>query len=240
VLCSLDNPDVCLDVTLAEGACVFDEDGIPFETIDENTLAVDDMVVVIGTYSDGDGDGNPDLDAIIVEKGLAEQVKGIVTEVPDAEGLFLLIDRGGVQITVELQASCTKIFGANGEVLTPDALQVGQGIEVEGVTSGDPAALRAALIVLDADDELQQLTGTIAEPIEDPGFVLTTTGGDICVELVEDGIVTLIMDGGAGMMEGSFTDIRAGRAADAYGTLSMDGVEGCFQASEVVVTVPST
>ena len=67
-----------------------------------------------------------------------------------------------------------------------------------------------------------------------------TTGGDICVELVEDGIVTLIMDGGAGMMEGSFTDIRAGRAADAYGTLSMDGVEGCFQASEVVVTVPST
>lgn len=240
VLCSLDNPDVCLDVTLAEGACVFDEDGIPFETIDENTLAVDDMVVVIGTYSDGDGDGNPDLDAIIVEKGLAEQVKGIVTEVPDAEGLFLLIDRGGVQITVELQASCTKIFGANGEVLTPDALQVGQGIEVEGVTSGDPAALRAALIVLDADDELQQLTGTIAEPIEVPGFVLTTTGGDICVELVEDGIVTLIMDGGAGMMKGSFTDIQAGRAADAYGTLSMDGVEGCFQASEVVVTVPST
>ena len=239
-LCSLDNPDVCLDVTLAEGACVFDEDGIPFETIDENTLAVDDMVVVIGTYSDGDGDGNPDLDAIIVEKGLAEQVKGIVTEVPDAEGLFLLIDRGGVQITVELQASCTKIFGANGEVLTPDALQVGQGIEVEGVTSGDPAALRAALIVLDADDELQQLTGTIAEPIEDPGFVLTTTGGDICVELVEDGIVTLIMDGGAEMMEGSFTDIKAGRAADAYGTLSMDGVEGCFQASEVVVTVPTT
>ena len=240
VLCSLDNADVCLDVTLAEGACVFDEQGIPFETIDENTLAVDDMVVVIGTYSDGDGDGNPDLNAIIVEKGLAEQVKGIVTEVPDAEGLFLMIDRGGVQITVELQPGCTKIFGANGEALTPDALQVGQGIEVEGVTSGDPAILRAALIVLDDDDELQELTGTIAEPIENPGFVLATTGGDICVELVEDGIITLIMDGGAEMMEGSFSDIEAGRTADAYGALSTDGVEGCFQASEVVVTVPTS
>jgi hypothetical protein len=240
VLCSLDNPDVCLDVSLAEGACIFDEDGIPFEIIDENTLAVDDMVVVIGTYSAGDGDGNPDLDAIIVEKGLAEQVKGIVTEVPDADGLFLLIDRGGVQTTVELQPGCTKIFGADGEVLTPDALQVGQGVEIEGVTSGDPAALRAALIVLDADDELQALSGTIAEPIANPGFVLATTGGDICVELVEDGQVTVIMNGGSEMMEGSFTDIQAGRAADAYGALGTDGVDGCFQASEVVVTVPTS
>ena len=240
VLCSLDNPDVCLDATLAEGACVFDEDGIFIDPIDDNTLTADDMVVVIGTYRDGDGDGNPDLDAIIVEKGPAEQVKGIVTEVPDAEGLFLLIDRGGVQITVELQAGCTKIFGANGEMLAPDALQVGQGVEVEGVTSGDPAALRAALIVLDADDELQQLSGTIAEPIEEPGFVLATAGGDICVELAEDGIITLIMDGGGEMMEGSFTDIQAGRDADAYGTLSTEGVEGCFQASEVVVTVPTS
>src|SRR5210317_2574860 len=31
VLCLLDNMDTCLDVTLREGACVFDVDGIPIE-----------------------------------------------------------------------------------------------------------------------------------------------------------------------------------------------------------------
>ena len=238
VLCAIDNPDVCLDVSLAEGACVFGEDGIPIDPIDETTLSVGDPVVVIGTYSDGDGDGNPDLDAIIVEKGAAQQVKGIVTEIPDAEGLFLVINRDGVDITVELQDGCTKILGPDGEALTPDALQVGQGIEVEGVPSGDPSILRAALIVLDAEDELQQLSGTIADPVEEPGFVLATAGNDICVELLDDGTITLIQNDGAEMMDGTFADVIAGRPADAYGVLSTDGVVGCFQASEVVVTIP--
>lgn len=231
VLCSLDNPDVCLDVSLAEGACVFDEDGMPIDPIDETTLAVDDMVVVIGTYSDGDGDGNPGLDAIIVEKGLAEQVKGIVTAAPDADGLFLLIDRGGVQITVELQPGCTKIFGANGEVLTPDALQVGQGIEVEGVTSGDPAAFRAALIVLDSGDDPEQLSGTIAMPIDDPEFVLSTATGDVDVCVNAGATITVIADGSS--TDGSFADIQEGRTAYVFGELDM--TDGCFDADDVVV-----
>lgn len=231
VLCSLDNPDVCLDVSLAEGACVFDEDGMPIDPIDETTLAVDDMVVVIGTYGDGDGDGNPGLDAIIVEKGLAEQVKGIVTAAPDADGLFLLIDRGGVQITVELQPACTKIFGANGEVLTPDALQVGQGIEVEGVTSGDPAAFRAALIVLDSGDDPEQLSGTIAMPIDDPEFVLSTATGDVDVCVNAGATITVIADGSS--TDGSFADIQEGRTAYAFGELDM--TDGCFDADDVVV-----
>ena len=238
LLCAIDNPDVCVDVRLAEGACVFGDDGTPVEPVDENTLAVDDMVVVIGTYSDGDGDGNPDLDAIIVEKGATQQLKGIITGIPETDGSFLLIDRAGVQITVELQPDCTKIFGADGEVLTPDALQVGLGIEVEGVTNGGPEIFRAALIVLDDQDELQGLSGTIAEPIEEPGFVLSTDGGDICVELTETGVITLIMNAGAEMMEGGFANLEVGLPADAYGVLTPEGVNGCFQASEVVVTVP--
>ena len=230
-LCSLDNPDVCLDVSLAEGACVFDEEGIPIDPIDDDTLAVDDMVVVIGTYSDGNGDGDPDLDAIIVEKGLAEQVKGIVTAAPDADGLFLLIDRGGVQITVELQPGCTKIFGANGEVLAPDALQVGQGIEVEGVTSGDPAMLRAALIVLDSGEDPEQLSGTIAMPISDPEFVLSTASGDVDVCVDDGATITVIADGSS--TEGTFADIQEGRTAYAFGEL--DATDGCFDAADVVV-----
>lgn len=231
VLCSLDNPDVCLDVNLAEGACVFGEDGVPIDPIDEETLAVDDMVVVIGTYSDSDDDGNPDLDAIIVEKGLAEQVRGIVAEAPDADGLLLLIERDGVQTTVELQPGCTKIFGADGEALTPDALQVGQGIEVEGVTSGDPAVLRAALIVLDSGDDPEQLSGTIAMPISDPEFVLSTATGDFDVCVNAGATITVIADGSS--TEGSFADIQEGRTAYVFGQLDM--ADGCFDADDVVV-----
>lgn len=238
VLCALNNMDACIEVSLADDACVFDTDGIPIEPVDADTITAGEPLVVIGTYVDTDGDGTPGIEAIIVEKGAAGQVKGIVTAVPDADGQFLMIEQNGVETTVELQPGCTRIFGPDGEVLTPDALQIGQGIEVEGVTSGDPAMLRAALIVLDADDELQQLNGTIAEPIKDPGFILRTEGGDICVELAADGIITRIMNSGAEMMEGDFTDIQIDRAADAYGMLSTDGVDGCFQASEVVVTVP--
>lgn len=231
VLCALDNPDVCLDVSLAEGACVFDQDGIPIDPIDADNLAIDDMVVVIGYYSDGNGDGNPDIDAIIVEKGGAEQVKGIVTEIPDADGLFLVIDRRGIEVTVELQDGCTKIFGPDGEMLTSDALQVGQGIELEGVSSGDPALLRAALIVLDSDDDPEQLSGTIGEPVSEPGFMLATASGDVNVCVNAGATITVISDGTSA--EGSFADIQAGRIAYVFGELDVTG--GCFDADDVVV-----
>jgi hypothetical protein len=231
VLCAFDNPDVCIDVSLAADACVFDAEGIPIDPVDESTFAVEDPVIVIGTYVDTDGDGNPGVEAVIVEKGEAEQVRGIVTEVPDTDGLFLVIDRAGVQTTVELQQDCTKIFGPDSEVLTPDALQVGQGIEVEGVTNGDPAVLRAALIVLDSDDDPEQLTGTIAPPIVDPEFVLLTASGERDVCLDDDATITVISDGtSAG---GTFADIQDGRTAYAFGELDM--TDGCFDAADVVV-----
>lgn len=231
VLCAFDNPDVCIDVSLAAGACVFDAEGIPIDPVDESTFAVDDPVIVIGTYVDTDGDGNPGVEAIIVEKGEAEQVRGIVTEVPDTDGLFLVIDRAGVQTTVELQQDCTKIFGPDGEALTPGALQLGQGIEVEGVTSGDPAVFRAALILFDSEDDPEQVSGVIAEPIDEPTFMLATASGDIKVCLDDAAIVTVISDGTSA--EGTFADIQDGRTAYAFGELDM--TDGCFDAADVVV-----
>jgi len=165
------------------------------------------------------------------KKGAAEQVKGIVTEVPDADGLFLVIDRAGIRITVELQLGYTKIFGPNGEPLTSAALQVGQGIEVEGVTSGDPAVLRAALILLDSEDDPEQISGTIAEPIDEPMFVLATGNGDIDVCVDEGATITVISDGSS--ESGSFANILAGLTAYAFGELNM--TDGCFYANYVVV-----
>ncbi len=237
VLCAMTNMDACVEVTLADDARVFDVDGTPIDPATDATFEVGDPLVVIGAYIDVDGDGIPGVEAIIVEKGDARQIKGIVTAAPEGDSLFLLIDSDGVEITVELQTGFTKIFGPDGAELDSSALQVGQGLEVEGVF-GDPEVFRAALIVLDSGDELQLLSGTIADPIDNPGFVLTTTGGDICVQLIDEGVITLVKSDGSGIMEGTFSDLVAGRPADAYGVLSTDGVEGCFQASEVVVTTP--
>ena len=231
VLCSLDDPDTCVDVSLAARASVFDADGTPIDPIGADTFAVEDMVVVIGTYIDNGGDDVPDIEAIIVEKGPAEQVRGIVSAAPDAEGLFLLIQRDGVQTTVELQTSYTKIFGPSGEALTADALQVGQGIEVEGVSAGDPAVLRAALIILDGNDDPDQLSGAIAVPISDPEFVLSTATGDVDVCVNTGATITVISDGSS--TEGSFSDIQEGRTAYVFGQL--DTSDGCFDADDVVV-----
>ncbi|HSD70757.1 MAG TPA: DUF4382 domain-containing protein, partial [Woeseiaceae bacterium] len=63
VLCSLDNPDMCLVINTDETTSLFDADGLP-TTYDQ--LAVDDQVVVIGRYrheNDDDGDSDSDTDS---------------------------------------------------------------------------------------------------------------------------------------------------------------------------------
>ena len=148
-------------------------------------------------------------------------------------------DRDGNEITVELQKDCTRIFGPDGEIIDGAALQIGQGIEAEGVVippagQDDPTLLRAALIIIDGDDEDEQLSGTIAEPVVDPGFNLSTAGGDVCVVLEDGAIITLVSADGTEMEPGTFADLVAGQSADAYGEL---GIDGCFLANELVVTL---
>ena len=63
LLCSLDNPDMCLVINTDETTSLFDAEGLP-TTID--LLAVDDQVVVIGRYrheNDDDGDSDSDDDS---------------------------------------------------------------------------------------------------------------------------------------------------------------------------------
>lgn len=232
VLCSLDNPDACVDVSLTGDGCVYDTAGVPTQP---TALAVDDEVVVIGRYSRSDGDVV--LDAIVVEQGPAEQVGGTVNSLPDENGMFLMIDREGNPLMVELQADCTQVIGPDGAIVGAGGLQVGQGIEVEGVrivpaeTSEDPVLLRAALVLIDGDDAEERLTGTIAPPIEDPAFVLATASGDIFIELQEGSTITVV-SADSEVSEGSFDDIVEGRAADVFGEL---GTGGSFLVTSVVV-----
>jgi hypothetical protein len=232
VLCSLDNPDMCIDVDLNDDGCVLDVNGQP-TTFD--TLAAEDIVVVIGRYVRVNDELA--IAAAFIEQGDATQVSGTVNSKPGDDGQFIMIDRDGNEITVELQKDCTRIFGPEGEIIDGAALQIGQGIEVEGVVilpavEGDPTLLRAALIIIDGDDEVEQLSGTIAEPVVDPGFNLSTAGGDVCVVLEDGAIITLVSADGTEMNPGTFADLVAGQSADAYGEL---GIDGCFLANELVV-----
>jgi hypothetical protein len=231
VVCSAADADTCIDVNLTTDGCVFDTGGIPTEP---TALAVDDEVVVIGRYSRMGGDIV--LDAIVVEQGPAAQVTGTVNSLPDGGGTFLMIDRQGVDLMVELQDGCTQVIGPDGAVVGPEGLAIGQGIEVEGVeiaaeTEGDPATLRAALIIIDGDDTQEQLSGTIATPIAEPTFVLITAGGDVPVMLNEDASISLI-SGDSEIFEGTFADVLEGLAADVYGEL---GTDGYFHAGSLVI-----
>ncbi|HSM31040.1 MAG TPA: DUF4382 domain-containing protein [Woeseiaceae bacterium] len=232
VVCALDNPDTCIDVSLTVDGCVFDADGIPTEP---TALAVDDEVVVIGRYSRMGGDIV--LDAIVVEQGPAQQVVGTVNSLPDAAGTFLMIDRAGVEFLVELQDGCTQVIGPDGAIVGPEGLGIGQGIEVEGVeiapeTEGDPATLRAALVIIDGDDAEEQVSGTIGTPIdaETSSFFLVTSNGGVTVALVP--APTILVFDGDEQVPGTFADVQEGRSADAYGELGMDGI---FNATTVVI-----
>ena len=231
VLCSSADADTCIDVSLTTDGCVFDPAGVPTEP---TALAVNDEVVVIGRYSRTGGDIV--LDAIVVEQGPAEQVAGTVNSLPDETGTFLMIDRQGDGILVELQDGCTQVIGPDGAIVGVEGLGVGQGIEVEGVriapaTEGDPATLRAALVIIDGDDAEEQIVGTITATIEEPSFVLATAGGDVTVVVQEGGTVSVI-SADSEITPGSFADIVEGRSADAYGEL---GADGSFLATSVVV-----
>jgi hypothetical protein len=90
---------------------------------------------------------------------------------------------------------------------------------------------RAALILFDSEDDPEQVSGVIAEPIDEPTFMLATASGDIKVCLDDAAIVTVISDGTSA--EGTFADIQDGRTAYAFGELDM--TDGCFDADDVVV-----
>ena len=239
VLCSSDDADTCIDVSLTTDGCVYDAEGVPTAP---TALAEGQEVVVIGRYSRSGGDIV--LDAIVVEQGPAEQVTGTVNSLPDENGTFLMIDRKGDELVVELQKDldqqddCTQVFDSDGAIVGAAGLQIGQGIEVEGVrivppeSSDDPVLLRAALILIDGDDAEEQLSGTITATIEEPSFVLATAGGDITIVL-QEGATIMRRSADMVLSDGSFGDVQEGRSADAFGEL----VNGNFEATKLVIDV---
>jgi hypothetical protein len=159
-----------------------------------------------------------------------------------------MIDRKGNELVVELQKDleqqddCTQVFGPDGAIVGAAGLQVGQGIEVEGVrvpadTDGDPELLRAALIIIDGDDAEERLSGTIAEPIDEDAssfFLITSTSANGGVTVILDPEASILVFDGDEQVPGDFDDILngVGNPAEAFGEL---GTDMNFHATTVIV-----
>ena len=236
LLCDIETPTSCLTVNTADGTCLFDNEGLPTSFAG---LAVDDQVVVVGSYQH---DLEIELNALIIEiGGNAEQVKGTVVSTP-VDGSFLLLMNDGTEIVVELQDG-TKFFDADGEI-GPGSIVLGVDIEVEGVqptkaNAEDPDIVRAALIFVEGEQD-EQLSGTIIEPVDADtrSFGLTPAdSSDTCVRVNDDAAVLLVDVAAAEVTMGEFGDLAAGQFVDLFGVTNL--TDSCFEANEVIVEVVS-
>jgi len=245
VLCDLDSPDYCVDVMTDTTTSMFDNAGLGTVF---NTLSDGDMVVVIGRYIT---DPSIALNALVLEiGGNAEQVQGNVVSDP-AENKFLLVADDASDLVVELQPDGsqpgTRYFNKDGEV-GADAIILGVDIEVEGVKPEkadpeDPDLIRAALIFVEEEED-EQISGTIIEPIVEPtvaevgSFGLTLTGGgDTCVSVNSDADILLVDEANSEVTMGTFADLAVDQSVDLFGQSAADS---CFMANEVIVEVAVT
>ena len=233
LLCDIETPDSCMDVTTDMNSSIFDDMGLP---TDFTTLMVNDPVVVIGSYN---VDSGVVLEAQVLEiGGSAEQVKGNVVSNP-TDNEFLLFTDDDMDLVVELQTG-TKYFDVNGAI-GADAIVIGTDVEIEGVKPAkadpaDPDFIRAALVFVEADDD-EQISGTIIEPLDAVArsFGLTLTeGGDTCVRVNPDADIVFVDEAASEVTMGSIDDLAVGQTVDLFG---MTAADECFDANEVIVEV---
>jgi len=227
VLCSSTDADTCIDVSLTDDGCIYDADGLQ---TDPTALGAGQDAVAIGRYSRMGNDLM--LDAIVVEQGDAQQFQGTVSGLPDEAGTFLMVDGDGKEFTVELQEGCTQVLGPDGAIIGPDGLLLDQRIEVEGVipADSDGTLLRAALVIVAGDDTEEQQSGKITATIDEPSFVMATSGGDITVVL-QQGASIMRRSTDMELSGGDFGDVQEGRSADTYGKF----LNGAFEASSIII-----
>ena len=231
VLCDVESPDSCIDVSTNEDSSIFDVDGLDTGF---GTLMNGDAVVVIGSYS---VDGSILLNAVVLEiGGTAEQIKGSVVSTP-ANEQFLVLRVGGEEIIVELQAG-TKFYDENG-ALGAASIVIGADVEVEGVQPAqaditDTDLIRAALVFIEAEAD-DQATGTIIDPLDavSRSFGLTQAGGgDICVRVNDDADILLVDTAASEVTMATFAELAVGQVIDLFGKMN-----DCFDANEVIVDV---
>jgi hypothetical protein len=238
VLCSIDAPDYCVDVSTDTMTSFFDDAGLGtgFGGLSDGA-----MVTVIGEYA-----SDPILlNAFVVQiGGNNEQLTGEVVSEP-ADSKFLVLTIGGEDVTIELQPG-TKYYDASGPIGS-DAVVLGATVEVEGVLPPkadpeDPDLMRAAIVFLEAPDA-DLLSGTIvtltpAGPDTPASFQLQpedVAAPEACVVMGDETLVLLVSATDGTVTEGTFESLAVNQVVDVFGGVP-DG-ESCFVADEVIVDV---
>lgn len=236
VLCNIDAPDYCVDVSTDTMTSLFNDEGLG---TDFTGLADGAMVTVIGEYS-----SEPIfLDAFVVQiGGNNEQLTGEVVSDP-ADSRFLVLTIGGEDVTIELQPG-TKYYDAAGPI-GADAIVLGATVEVEGVRlpkieASDADQMRAAVVFLEAPDA-DLLSGTIvtltpADGDAPASFQLQPedeAAPEVCVVMGDETLVLLVSAADGEVTEGNFDSLVVNQVVDVFG--EMPEGEGCFAAAEVIV-----
>ncbi|HHJ16766.1 MAG TPA: DUF4382 domain-containing protein [Gammaproteobacteria bacterium] len=130
----------------------------------------------------------------------------------------------------------TKLFSRQGEALTTDAIADGIPARVDGMFDTRPGDLKSALIILDTDALLTQLTGIIGSVETDySGMILQADSGDRCV-VFKDGMrvfkTYLDDENNISFEQRLVFDLAAGQMADVFG--SENTVTGCLEAETVI------
>ena len=236
VLCDIDSPEHCVTVATNSDTGVFNDQGL---VTDFSTLESGNMVVAIGHY---ETDPAIVLNAVVLEiGGNSEQVKGNVVSNPMNDQFLMVVDDNG-DLIVELQPGTdvlagTKFYDASGAI-DRDAIVIGVDVEIEGVkpADADPDVIRAALVFLEADPD-EQISGTIATDPDDIARTFDLTLEDlssVCVQVNEDADILLVDATNSVVTMGDFTDLAAEQIVDVFG----EPAENCFNANEVIVTLP--
>ena len=138
-------------------------------------------------------------------------------------------------ITALLQNG-TRLYSRTGEPLTEDAIQDGVPARVDGMFDTTSGKLKSALIILDIDALLTQLTGTIGSVETDySGMILQADSGDRCV-VFRNGMrvfeTYLDDENNISFEQRLVFDLAAGQMADVFG--SENTVTGCLEAETVI------
>jgi hypothetical protein len=247
----------CIIVSVSEDTSLFDADtnGRPASFED---LMVRDSVTAIGFFSrmtcpsedhnNFDGNDNHDrdsckvLDAVVVEIGAFEKIKGTILSAVDTSTqpytFALELDPGqlpvtGNEIDVLLQDD-TKIFSVkNGELVRMDSLVPGRPVEIDGISldtnsDSEPDIINAVFILIEL---AEKLSGEIAD-INYRNMTFNLGLVNDCVHIPEDAKIYLIdnIENSSEIID--IGGLSRGMQVDAYG-YEYDS-SGCLEATTII------
>jgi len=207
--------------------------------------------------ADSDSDGNNGgfnddliLDAVVIEigeLGTFATLRGTISSDLDLNtsefGLDIAAGQGfgdGSSVTGLLQMG-TGIFDQSGAPLDESAIVMGNSGDFDGVLVPDsdaPEQLKTSLIVLDLEPDAGEVLSGEIMSVDDMGFVLATSDGDVCVKVDENTEIVFVEETADGLISepGILADLMAGMQADVFG--EFDDM-GCFVADTITVDLTS-